>query len=322
MAEVLVTGGTGLVGGRVVRHLTAEGIVTRVLVRDTVQARKVLPEGTEPCRGDLTDPASLRSAVDGIRTVFHCAGVSERWLRNPDDFGRVNTTGTLNLLQVARQVGVGQVVHLSSSDTLQGHPGETYDERARISDRHELTAHGLSKLAAEHFCLQANQAGLPVSIVHASHVFGLEDTPRWGLNRLIADFAAGNRVHIPAGSLPTVFADDVAAALILAADCPPGTRLIATDQRISLRGLANALEAILERPVPTKMLSPMAAVAMAEVGETAAALTGRPPKLPRGQLTALTAQRAPDSRSLHELGWKPTPFVEALRRTLMGFDLL
>lgn len=322
MTEVLVTGGTGLVGGRVVRHLTAEGIVTRVLVRDTVQARKVLPEGTEPYRGDVTDPTSLRGAVAGIQTIFHCAGVSERWLRDPNDFGRVNTAGTLNLLRAAHEAGVTRVVQLSSTDTLKGHPGQSYDEKAGEADRHELTAHGLSKLAAEHFCLQANQAGLPVSIVHAGHVFGIQESPRWGLNRLIAAFTSGQTIHIPGGSVPTVFADDVAAALITAAECAPGSRLIVADQRVSLRGLADVVESILERPVRTKPMSPMAAVSMAEVGEAAAAITGRPPRLPRGQLAVLTAHRAPDARRLHELGWKPTPFAEAIRRTLISFELL
>lgn len=322
MAEVLVTGGTGLIGGRLVRHLTADGIYTRVLVRDAIRARKCLPEGTEPVRGDLADLSSLRDAVEGVDLVFHCAGISERWVRDVRDFSRVNAIGTLNILQAARTGDVSRFVHLSTVDTMASAPGEPFDELATAASTHELTAYGQSKLTAENYCAQAHRDGLATSIVNAANVFGLHDGTQWGLNRLIAAYARGQVVGTPVGSVPLVFADDVAAALRLSAELQPGTRVIASDRRISLRGLADAVAAILEQPVRTKMLSSATATALAEVGETAAVLTGRPPRLPRGQLHALLAQKSPDSRLLCELGWKPTPFTEALRRTLIGLGAL
>lgn len=322
MAEVLVTGGTGLIGGRLVRHLTAEGIFTRVLVRDAIRARKCLPEGTEPARGDLTDPASLRAAVQGVDTVFHCAGIGERWQRDVREFGRVNALGTLNLLQAAQEAEVTRFVHLSTVDTMAGAPGELFDERAGAAAHHELTAYGRSKLAAENYCARAHHNGLATSIVNAANVFGVHDGPQRGLNHLIAAYARGAVVGIPVGSIPVVFADDVASALMMSAELAPGSRVIASDRRISLRALADAVSTVLERPVRTKRISLTAATALAEVGETAAILTGRPPRLPRGQLAALAAQRSPDARLIGQLGWKPTPFPEALRRTLMSLDAI
>ncbi len=65
---VLVTGGTGRVGGQVVSALLAAGEEVRVLARDP--ARASLPAGVEVVRGDLTDPASVESALVGVSAVF------------------------------------------------------------------------------------------------------------------------------------------------------------------------------------------------------------------------------------------------------------
>ncbi|MFG3258452.1 SDR family oxidoreductase [Streptomyces sp. NPDC048172] len=67
---ILVTGATGSVGGQVASQLHAAGVDVRALVRDPEKAKRVLPDGVEAVRGDLTDPASLDAALDGVDAVF------------------------------------------------------------------------------------------------------------------------------------------------------------------------------------------------------------------------------------------------------------
>ncbi|MFI5805029.1 NAD(P)H-binding protein [Streptomyces sp. NPDC051561] len=64
--RILVTGATGKVGGAVVAQLHAAGVPVRALVRGKVD----FPEGVQAVRGDLGDPASLGTALDGVDTVF------------------------------------------------------------------------------------------------------------------------------------------------------------------------------------------------------------------------------------------------------------
>src|SRR5256885_45421 len=91
--RALVTGATGKVGNAVARALAARGDEVRVLVRDPARAAPLLPEGVESLRGDVTDPASLASAVEGCEVVFNAMGLPEQFLGDPETFERLNARG-------------------------------------------------------------------------------------------------------------------------------------------------------------------------------------------------------------------------------------
>ena len=70
--RILVTGGTGLIGGHVAARLQARGALVRALARNPEKARALVSAcGAEVVRGDMTDAASLRAAVDGCQGVVH-----------------------------------------------------------------------------------------------------------------------------------------------------------------------------------------------------------------------------------------------------------
>ncbi|MFE9560047.1 NAD(P)H-binding protein [Streptomyces sp. NPDC006487] len=96
---------TGTVGGPLVRGLAAAGHRVVALVRSRDGAGRTLPAGVVPVRGDVTDPASLRAALDGCDTVFHTAGLAEQWLADPSVFHRVNVQGTRNVVEAALPAG-------------------------------------------------------------------------------------------------------------------------------------------------------------------------------------------------------------------------
>ena len=103
--NVVVTGGTGLLGRSVVQRLVESGHQVRILSRDPSRA-SVTTVGVEVCRGDLRDPATLQAAISSAEVVVHCAS----------DFGSaqdVDVAGTRNLLEAAGGVGVGHLVYVS-----------------------------------------------------------------------------------------------------------------------------------------------------------------------------------------------------------------
>ena len=107
--KVLVTGGTGFIGPKVVHELRAHGHPVRVLAR---RQQKVLD--AEIAIGDVTDPASLTAAVDGCTHVVHLVAI----LRGkPEDFDRVMTQGTKNLVAAAKAAGIERFVHMSALGT-------------------------------------------------------------------------------------------------------------------------------------------------------------------------------------------------------------
>jgi uncharacterized protein YbjT (DUF2867 family) len=111
---ILVTGGTGFVGGHVVRALRQADRPVRCLVRSRKKGEGVAALGCEVVEGDVTDPASLRRAVDGVDVVVHLVAIRQG---KPEEFQRVMVEGTRSLLEAAHQAGVSRLVLMSALGT-------------------------------------------------------------------------------------------------------------------------------------------------------------------------------------------------------------
>jgi uncharacterized protein YbjT (DUF2867 family) len=112
--RVLVTGGTGFIGPKVVHALRAQGHDVRALVRHPERATQLAGWGAELVTGDVTDAASLRAAVDGCTHVVHLVAILKG---SRDDFQRVMTQGTKDLLSAAKDAGIERFVLMSALGT-------------------------------------------------------------------------------------------------------------------------------------------------------------------------------------------------------------
>jgi uncharacterized protein YbjT (DUF2867 family) len=108
---ILVTGGTGFIGPKIVHRLRAEGQEVRCLVRDRRRGRQLESWGSELIEGDVTDRASLDGAVAGCDTVVHLVAIIAGRRR---DFERVMEQGTRNLVEAAKATGVRRFVLMSA----------------------------------------------------------------------------------------------------------------------------------------------------------------------------------------------------------------
>ena len=149
---ILVTGGTGFVGGHVVHELRGRDLPVRCLVRDPGQATKLAGWGCELAEGDVTDAGSLRRAVAGVDTIVHLVAIRQ----GPrEQFQRIMVDGTRDLLSAARDAGVGRFVHMSALGT---------SESTR-----ELVPYYGAKWENEQ---QVRNSGIPFVIFRPSFVFG------------------------------------------------------------------------------------------------------------------------------------------------------
>jgi NADH dehydrogenase len=111
---ILVTGASGFVGRHVMRALATDGPPVRAMVRDARGAATLAGMRCELVRGDVTDPASLRAAARGVRTIVHLVAIIEG---SPASFERVMAAGTGNLVEAARESGVRRIVLMSALGT-------------------------------------------------------------------------------------------------------------------------------------------------------------------------------------------------------------
>jgi NADH dehydrogenase len=111
---ILVSGASGFVGRHVTRDLVARGLRVRAMVRSASGAATLDGVDCELVSGDVSDPASLRAASRGMRTIVHLVSIVEG---SPSTFERVMAAGTGNLVEAARESGVRRIVLMSALGT-------------------------------------------------------------------------------------------------------------------------------------------------------------------------------------------------------------
>lgn len=197
---ILVTGGTGLVGPRLLKRLTAAGIECRALVR----SGKDLPDGVGRIDGDVLSPDSLPAAVKGVTAVIHLAAVFRT--RDDDQIWAVNREGTRNLIAAVQEHSPRARFLLASTSNVYNaespHPGREDD------DVTPTLAYPASKIDAEKLL---RSSGLTWGILRLPFIYGDQD----GHLESLPDLAAGMGWH-PAQKLSVIHHADVATAFTLA----------------------------------------------------------------------------------------------------------
>ncbi len=171
--SAFVTGGSGFIGGRLIRRLAGEGWTVRALARSPASEDKVRAAGAEAVRGDLEDTGTMRAGAEGCELLFHAAATVEAW--GPwEDFVRGNVVGTHNALAAARGAGVRRFVHVGTEAALMvGQPLVNVDERAPL--RPDSPApYPATKARAEQAVRQAAD-GLQTVVVRPRFVWGAGD---------------------------------------------------------------------------------------------------------------------------------------------------
>jgi nucleoside-diphosphate-sugar epimerase len=171
-SSVLVTGGTGFLGRRLVARLLAEGRVVVVLGR--TPAPDLEQMGVRFLRASLDDAPAVAAACAGIGTVFHTAAKVGVWGRY-DDFFRTNVLGTRALLAGCREHGVARFVHTST-------PSVVYNGQSLAGADESLplttdcpSPYPLTKAVAEREVLAANSAALRTVALRPHLIWGVGD---------------------------------------------------------------------------------------------------------------------------------------------------
>jgi nucleoside-diphosphate-sugar epimerase len=219
----LITGATGLLGSHIAEQLIAAGEPVRALVRPTSRTDFLESIGAELVTGDVTDPASIESAISGVKRVYHAAAKVGDW--GPwEQFQKITIEGTRNMLTAARDAGVERFLHISSISAY-GHPdgeGLVLDESAPLGvNLHKWSYYSRAKVEAEHLVWAAWERGeVPLTVVRPSWLYGPRD--RASMPRLIRVIREGKARLVGDGEnrLNLTYAGNEAEGCILAATNP------------------------------------------------------------------------------------------------------
>jgi nucleoside-diphosphate-sugar epimerase len=214
--KVLVTGGGGFLGKRVVELLVERGDAVRSVARGAYPELDAL--GVEAVRGDLADAATARRAVEGVEAVIHTAGKVGMWGR-AEDFERGNVLATQNLIDAAQAAGVRWFVFTGSpSCTFDG--GDTEDGKQDLPYPTTFLAHyPRTKAAAEQLALRAdNPSGMRVCSLRPHLIWGPGDPHL--IPRLLARARAGRLKIVGDGKnkVDLTYIDNAAIAHLQALD--------------------------------------------------------------------------------------------------------
>jgi nucleoside-diphosphate-sugar epimerase len=212
-----VTGGSGFIGGKLVRRLVSEGHAVRALARSEAAAEKVAALGAEPVRGELGDPTALAVAADGASIAFHLAAHLGEWGRR-EDFERGNVVGTRNVLAACEEAGVGRFVHCGTEAALMaGEPLVNVNETAPLRPD-SRAPYPATKAKAEQAVRAAAREGFETVALRPRFVWGKGDTTL--LPGMVATVEAGRFAWVGGGRnvTDTTHVDNVVEGLILAAE--------------------------------------------------------------------------------------------------------
>ena len=307
--RAFVTGGSGFIGGRLIRRLVADGVTVGALARSERSAETVSALGAEAVTGDLGDADAIAAGAEGSDVAFHLA--AHLGDSGPlEEFERINVGGTRNALEGCARAGVHRFVHCGTEAALMaGEPLVQVDETAPL--RPDSPApYPSTKAKAEQAVRDASREGFETVALRPRFVWGAGDTTL--LPEMLKTVEAGRFAWVDGGQnlTATTHVDNVVEGLLLAAaEGRPGEAYFVTDgEPVVFREFVSALLETQGVEPPTRTMPKWLAGLVSAAGEAAwrmLPLKGGPP-LPRFTYWVLTQECTIDiSKARNELGYEP-----------------
>jgi nucleoside-diphosphate-sugar epimerase len=317
----LVAGGTGFIGGHLVRTLASRGVRVRVLSRKKRRA-KSFDHNIEIVYGDILDVDSLEECTRGADLVFSAFGVLGQWRIPESTYRKVNRVGVRNLLESCLSASIRQFIHVSSAGVLGPLPrGVVADESFAFRPSN---AYEESKCEAEKEIVAFGEKhGLPYTIIRPEFVYGPGDTHVLGLFKAIKErrfLLLGDGTSL----LHPTYIDDLVHGIDLCINNPAAidqAYLIIGERALTVRDLALTIAAELNVGLPKVKVPLFLAYAAAGVLELGGKIAGFEPPLTRSRLKFFTQNRSFSfEKARSHIGYIPQiSFSEGVKRTVSWY---
>ncbi|MBI4851734.1 MAG: NAD-dependent epimerase/dehydratase family protein [Acidobacteria bacterium] len=315
--QVFVTGGTGFVGGNLIRELTSAGIKVRALVRKGSDERNLVGLEIDKVQGDLNDEKLLTNAISGCEWVFHVAAHYSLCLKDSPLIYQANVEGTKNIFTASRLAGVKRIIHTSSVAAIGlESDGKIADESTTTTVDQLISDYKKSKFLAEQLAFQAAKDGLPVVIVNPSTPIGPFDVKPTPTGDIVLKFLRRQMpVYVHTG-LNLIDVRDVAKGHILAAKKGKiGERYILGNKNVTLKEILDILEKLTGLPAPKNSIPHWIPLAVSYIDELIVSkiLRRNPTVTINGAKMAMHPMYYSSDKAVRELGLPQSPIEKALK---------
>ncbi|GAB4130138.1 MAG: NAD-dependent epimerase/dehydratase family protein [Rhodothalassiaceae bacterium] len=314
---VLVTGGAGFLGSRLVRLLHEAGLETLSL--DIAQPPPDAPAAVVHHQGSLLDTATLMPLVARAGTIFHMAAVATLWQRDPALYDRVNHEGTERLLAAIRAAGGDRRLVVTSTALILRGWDDPDPRPVRIGDpTPPLTAmpgpYSRAKWRADAAVRHAVTEGLDAILLYPTVPIGPAGRHVTEPTDMIRRFLTNPPPAYLPTSLNLVDVEDAALAHLHAAERGvPGERFLLAGEDIAFERLLVHLAEMSGREMPRRKVPYALAATAAHLGEALARITGRPPAASIEGVRAAKHGRLHDGSEIRRrLDWTPRPIAQTL----------
>ena len=311
-------GASGFVGSHVTRKLVERGDDVRVYLRKSSSTVAIDDLDVERCYGDLRDEDALRAAMSDRDVVFYCVVDTRFYLRDPSPLFETNVESLRRVLDVAADADLDRFVFCSTIGTIAiAEEGESATEDMPFNWPGKGGAYIESRRQAEDLVLAyARDRGLPAVAMCVSNPYGpLDWQPNQGL--MVKMAALGKMpAYVKGVSTEVVGIEDVAEAFLLAAERGRvGERYIISESFMPMREmLETAATAVGAKPprfgVPLALLYAFGGM----LGGVSRLLRRDLPMNVTGVRLLHIMSPADHGKATRELGWRPRPTAESIRR--------
>jgi nucleoside-diphosphate-sugar epimerase len=319
IVKAFVTGGTGFIGGEVVRQLRARGDEVVCLVRNPEKGQAVSDLGCQIAAGDLGDERAIREGMSGCDAVIHAAAVYEVGIpaSQRGAMKEANVGGTERVLGAALELKIPKVVYVSTVGIGQTH-GKVIDESFEAPEGPFTSCYEQTKWEAHQVAKRLIGEGLPCVIVQPGGVYGPGDTSSIG--ELLNQFFAGKLPLLPFPDLGICLAhvEDTAVGIVLALDKgTPGETYIIAGPKATMREAVDVVAAVSGRKAPKRALPTPLMKAMIPIGPLVGKMMGQPPNL-RELISAADGVTfwASNEKARRDLGFDPRGLEQGFRDML------
>jgi dihydroflavonol-4-reductase len=316
--KAFVTGGSGHVGGNLVRELLSRGYQVDCLVRSDTRALDNLD--VKLVKGDMLNPKDIAPLMTDSDIVFHSAAFVAVEKIQEDLMHKINVEGSRSIATAAVESGVKKMIHFSSVHAFEQQPtSESLVETRPLVTDPKALPYDRTKAEAQKVVLGYRDQGLEVNVIHPTGIIGPYDFKPSRMGEVLRDITNGNMPFAINNGFNWVDVRDVVKSAVNCVDMGvDGQNYILPGHWASIPHLSTMIKRITGNRTHLVSVPFWMAYLALPFASVSSRISGKRPSFSRGSLQALAIQckNIPGTLANEHLDHQPRPLLDTIDDTV------